>query len=319
MIKIYSTDENNKINLIDTPEVIDKNFDLTYKWINLINPTDKEIENVEEITGIEAEDIKAALDEEERARIQKQDDLLLTIFDVPILEEEEGNYYSYTTLPIGFLMKEKYVVTVSIKENSLLRDFENGRIKGIDLQKRNRFLLQLLYYNSKKYSTYLKQINRASQRIQNELHKSTKNKELIQLLDLENSLVYFRTSLAANSTLVIDNIKNTNNYIKKYEEDIELINDVDIESQQAIEMCKIYIEILAGTMDAFASVISNNQNIVVKKLTIITIMMAIPNIFAGFFGMNVKGIPDSRYAFWIVIAISLAVAAIVGVILFRKK
>lgn len=318
MIKIYETDENKKINLIDTPEIIEEDFDLTYKWINLINPTDKEIENVEKITGIEASDIKAALDEEERARIQKQEGLLLVVFDVPMLEEEEGHYYSYTTLPIGFLMKEKYAITVSLKENSLIKDFESGRIKDIDLQKRNRFLLQLLYHNSKRYSMYLKQINRASQRIQNELHKSTKNKELIQLLDLENSLVYFSTSLAGNS-LVINKIMNTNNFIKKYEEDQELIEDVDIENQQAIEMCNIYSNILSGTMDAFASVISNNQNIVVKNLTIITIMMAIPNIFAGFFGMNVQGIPNGKIAFWIVIAISLAVAAIVGIILFRKK
>ncbi len=290
------------------------------KWIHVTSPTDKEIEVISKLTSFSEQDLKAPLDEEERARIEKEDDKLTILFDIPMMEEEEGNYYSYTTIPLGVFIKDEYFVTISLKESILIKDFIMGRVKGFDINKRTRFVFQLLYYTSKKYLNYLKQIDRASKRIQNELHKSTRNKELIQLLDLENSLVYFSTSLMSND-LVISKLANSSVYLKKYEEDQDLLEDVAIENKQAIEMCNIYKDILGGTMDAFASVISNNQNIVIKLLTIVTLIISIPSMIAAFYGMNVDDIPlkSVKGAFWIIATISCLLSAIVGFLLFKKK
>lgn len=318
MIQVYMTNT-----ATGRPESIDYSTlnchaDLNNKWISLINPTDKEIESICALTGVQEDIVKAPLDEEERSRIEHEDGYSLILFDIPYIEEEEGGYYSYTTLPFGFVMGDNFVLTVSIKEPAAIADFVNGRVKTFLTQKRTRFLFQALYNTSIKYLAYLKQIDKASGRIQNELHKSTRNKELIQLLDLENSLVYFSTSLKGND-IVISKLIATKQ-IKKYEEDDELLEDVAIENKQAIEMTNIYRDILSGTMDAYASVISNNLNIVMKVLTSVTLLISIPTLIASFFGMN-TGVPGqgSIIAFWVVVGVSVVISAVVGFILKKKK
>lgn len=317
MIKIFSTDLNEKLNEISEDIFFSPDFNYNGCWVDIVNPTDKEVELLCEKTGISEELLKAPLDAEERSRLEKEDDCLLTLIDIPTLEEEEG-YYSYSTLPMGIIVKDNLFVTVCLKESVVMRDFYTGRVKNFATFKKTRFLFQILYNNSTKYLHYLKQIDKASNRIQNELHKSTRNKELIQLLDLENSLVYFSTSLKGND-MVISKLTHTS-FIKKYEEDQDLIEDVEIENKQAIEMCNIYRDILSGTMDAFASVISNNQNNVMKILTSITLVMAIPTLIASFFGMN-TGVPweNKISGFWIVVGISVAITVIMLIVLFKKK
>lgn len=316
MIQVFMTNQEGKLDEIAFESLTSKD-DLNNKWINMVNPTDKEVAAVTALTGVYDDAIKAPLDDEERSRIEHEDEYSLVLFDIPIIEEEEG-YYSYSTLPLGFVLGNNYVVTVALKETAVLKDFMVGRIKTFSTAKRSRFLFQALYNCSKKYLQYLKQIDKASGRIQNELHKSTKNKELIQLLDLENSLVYFSTSLQGND-IVITKLTNTS-LIKKYEEDFELLEDVAIENKQAIEMTNIYRDILSGTMDAFASVISNNLNIVMKILTSVTLLISIPTLIASFFGMNtwVPG-EGTQIGFWIVLAVSVVISVVVGLLLHKKK
>ena len=225
------------------------------------------------------------MDEEERARIDVEDGVILSLFDIPVMERgrQKRLLHLFDTSFCVYFQSET-VVTVCLKESIITQNFMLGRVKGFATWKRTRFLLQLLYATSTKFLQYLRQIDKTSTRIQNELNKSMKNKELVQLLDIEKSLVYFSTSLRGNS-FVIDKINRTEG-MKFYEEDEDLWEDVGVENRQAIEMCNIYRDILSGTMDAFASVISNNLNIVMRLLTILTLLVAIPSMIAAFFGMN---------------------------------
>lgn len=188
MLQIFYTDENNALIAVNTENGFE-NIDLTGKWINLSNPTDKEIELVNRLTDLPEDYIKAALDEEERARIEVEDGVLLTLFDIPVMEEDDKNdYYTYSTLPFAFISNQKTVVTVCLKDSIITQNFIMNRVRGFATWKRTRFLLQLMYASSTKFLQYLRQIDKTSTRIQNELNRSMKNKELIQLLDIEKSL-----------------------------------------------------------------------------------------------------------------------------------
>lgn len=287
-------------------------------WIHLVNPTKEEVECVVSSLSIEEDFVKAALDEEEPSRLDYEDGATLVIVDIPIVVPE-GASFIYDTVPLGIIITEYNVVTVCLEETSLIEDFWNRRVRGFDTCKKTRFVLQLLYRNASKYLHYLRQIDRASTQVETALHKSMKNRELIQMLKLEKSLVYFSTSLKSNEVVLEKILKG--NLIERYPDDTDLLEDVIIENKQAIEMCNIYRDILSGTMDAFASVISNNLNIVMKLLAAITIVMAIPTMFSSFWGMNVANVPFAAnpYGFWIVGGISLVVSGIVAFVLWKKK
>lgn len=319
MIEIFRTSmQDEMFNQISEEEYMSENFAFKDCWINLVNPSDKEVSFVSRITDIEDDVIKCALDDEERARIENEDGHLMVLVDIPVIEEEK-DYYSYSTIPLSAIIKNDIFITTSLKETAILRDFVRSRVKSFSTYKKTRFLFQILNSIAKKYLAYLKQIDKASQRVQKELHKSTRNKELIQMLDLENSLVYFSTSLAGND-LVITRLLNSKNLIKMYEEDTDLLEDVAIDTKQAIEMCTIYREILSGTMDAFASVINNNLNNVMKVLTSATLVISLPTLVASFFGMN-TGVPmeGKSWGFWVAVGISLFLCIIVTFFLKRKK
>jgi magnesium transporter len=293
-------------------------IDVSDKWINMLNPDDKEIEFIAGLTGVPEDMIKAALDEEESSRIENEDGVMMALFDIPITEDRD-DYYTYSTLPFAYIRTDTTVITVCLAEHtSIVEDVVYGRIRGVSVAKRTRFLLQLMYKNSVKFLQYLRQIDKTSKRVQGELHKSMKNKELIQLLELENSLVYFSTALRSNQILLdkFEKIDRSN----FYEEDQDLLEDVRIENKQALEMCNIYSDILSSTMDAFASIISNNLNIVMKLLAAVTILIAIPSMIAAFWGMN-TGVPweGSIWGFWIVIGISAVICILTGVLLWRKN
>jgi len=285
-------------------------------WVNLVNPTEEEIYNVSNALGVEIDFLKAALDEEERARIENEGEQTLIIFDIPIAENE-GNINVYTTIPLAIILIKHVIITVCLKENTLLNDFIENKVKGFITQYRTRFVLQILYKNATRYLQYLKYIDKTSNKIEQDLHKSMKNKELIQMLKLEKSLVYFSTSLKSNEIVLEKLMKHE--HIKNYPEDADLLEDVIIENKQAIEMANIYSSILSGTMDAFASVISNNLNIVMKFLTSITIVMAIPTLVSSFFGMNVDLPLTGPYSFWVIMFIASSMCLITGFILYRKK
>lgn len=286
-------------------------------WVNLENPSDLEIGKVCEETGIPEDMIKAALDEEERAHIDTDGDYTLIVIDIPVINEEKDAYV-YSTLPLAIIYSDKYFVTVCLRDTSVVGDFVNNAVRNFDVNKRTRFLYQILYVNATKYLHYLKLIDRTASRIQQALHRSLKNTELIKLLDLDKALVYFSTSLSANQS-VIDRIKQLS-VIKHYEEDNDLLDDVIIENKQAIEMAYIHREVLSGTMDAFASVISNNQNIVMKLLTAITILLTIPTLISSLWGMNVP-VPfeNTSWGFWVLIGIIAVILIPVIIIMIRKR
>ena len=289
-------------------------------WISAIAPTEEEKNYLIEEMGILPEFVKSSLDAEESSHIDYDEDYnqTLVIVDHPSAEEVEDGYdknmLQYTTFPLGIVIMKGYVVTISLYENLNIDDMAQGRIKGVNTDLKTRFLLLLLLRISQRYLIYLRQIDRISSRTEQRLHKSMQNKELIQMLGLEKSLVYFSTSLKTDE-ITLNKIMR-GKAIKLYDEDQDLLDDVLIEIHQAIEMCNIYSNILSGTMDAFASVISNNLNIVMKVLTVITIVMAIPNIIFSFYGMNVAGLPFPQWWFPTGLAI---VACIIATIIFIKK
>jgi magnesium transporter len=286
-------------------------------WINLINPTEDEISRVVEATGIEAEMIRPALDEEERSHIEIENGQTLILVDVPVIEDA-GSMNVYSTIPLGIILTKSCIVTVCLKETAVLSEFVRKRVKTFYTQYKSRFLLQILFKNATLYLNYLRQIEKLSNKIENDLQKSMKNKELTQLLQLEKSLVYFSTSLKSNESVLEKLMKLE--AIRKYEDDQELLEDVIIENKQAIEMTNIYSSILSGTLDAFASVISNNLNIVMKSLTIVTITLAVPTMISGFFGMNVAiPLENYRYAFYAIIGASALLSVLTTLALMKKR
>lgn len=303
------------------PEGVELTSDfLVNKWVNLINPDDREVDRISSLTGISEEYLKAALDEEERARIDKDDNCVMIIMDVPIIEEDpEDDYYTYGTIPMSIIHKDNYLVTVCLRENSVVNDFKFGRVKNVETHKSTRLTFQLLYAVSTKYLYYLRLINKASQRVQSTLEKNMKNDALLEMLDLQKSLVYFSTSISANDA-VIEKL-NKQNYLKKYEEDQDVIEDAGIENKQAAEMCSIYREIMNGTMEAYGTIISNNLNDIMKVLAALTLVLSVPTLIASLFGMNLGGIPgvNSPWGFGVVCAISIVLAIVSGIFLAKKK
>lgn len=286
-------------------------------WVNMVNPSEEEVQLVAENLKIDADYIRAALDEEESSRIEIDENCTLIVVDIPI-SEPRGNSLRFITLPLGIILNGHSITTVCLKENQIIKEFIEKKVKGFYTFKKTRFILQILYKNATKYLQYLKQIDKLSNHIENKLHKSTKNKELIQLLELEKSLVYFSTSLKANE-VVLEKMLRTES-IKSYPDDTELLEDTIIENKQAIEMAKIYSDILSGTMDAFASVISNNLNIVMKFLASVTIVMAIPTMISSFFGMNVQvPLANNPLAFPIICTMTLVSCTVAALFMARKK
>jgi len=319
MIDILYNDANKNIVVCPEEQELTSEF-LVNKWINMINPDDREVDRITSLTGIPEDYLKAALDEEERARIDRDDDCVMVLIDVPIIEEDpENDYYTYGTIPMSIIHKDNYLVTVCLRENSVVNDFKFGRVKNVETHKSTRLTFRLLYAVSTKYLYYLRLINKASQRVQSTLEKNMKNNAILEMLDLQKSLVYFSTSISANDA-VIEKL-NKQNYLKKYEEDQDVIDDASIENKQAAEMCSIYREIMNGTMEAYGTIISNNVNDIMKFLTALTLVISVPTLIASLFGMNLGGIPGQfhPWGFTIVCVISIILAVISGIFLAKKK
>lgn len=311
MIQIYKSESesNCKLKTLDTIE--------NGSWINIVAPSDEELILISKKTGVNLDLLKSALDDEETSRIEIEDDALLVIVDIPFTEMED-NSLTYDTYPLSIIHTEKQIITVCLKNSKILTDFANQKVKSFYTFKKSRFILQILNRISTYYLIYLRQIDKKSLMIEKRLHKSMKNRELIQLHSLEKSLVYFSTSLKANEITLEKMLKLE--LMQKYEEDKDVLEDVIIENKQAIEMTEIYSNILASTMDFFAPVISNNLNIVMKVLASVTILLAIPTIVSGIYGMNIDYLPFSNgpHSFAIVMTIIAGIATLVAFILYKK-
>jgi len=283
-------------------------------WVNVTAPSQEEIDWLIKEYDLDPSYISASLDEEESSRIEKEEQDTLIIVDTPIMEKG-GNNFSYYTIPVGIIATKSSVITVSLGENPLFSDFVSGKVKDCNTEFKTKFILQLMLKNATRFLQSLKQIERVSNFIEKQLRKSMKNKELIQLMELQKSLVYFNTSLASNE-LTIKKLSH-GRFVRLFDEDEDLLQDVLIEINQAREMASIYLNILSGTMDAFASIISNNLNQVMKVLASITIVISIPTIISSFYGMNVTGIPVP--AFWFPLVASIAAMGLTGFILYKKN
>ncbi len=286
-------------------------------WIHMMAPTIEELSHIAKITEVSDEMLKAALDDEERSHIDFEDDTTLIIVDIPYVMVEGANTV-YNTMPLGIIHTEDYIITVTLVESPLPLMFSEGKVKDFYTNKKTRFIFQLLYRNAMMYLRYLRNIDKSSNALHSEMQKSYKNKELFNLMALEKSLVYFSTSLKGNE-IVLEKLMKVN-FIKKYHEDEELLDDVIIENKQAIEMCSIYRDILSGMMDAYASIISNNLSIVMKFLAAVTIVISLPTLVTSAWGMNVN-VPwgDSPWGFIFVgsIAVGVTIAAVIW--LWRRK
>lgn len=310
MITFYKTFDGN-VKEIDNLEV--------GCWVNVTAPKQEELEFLKTQLQIPDEFLMSSLDEEESSHIETEGDHTLIIIDMPYAEDEGNGVTAYYTMPIGIVMMKDYIVTISTKSNPVIASIAKGAVKNLNTAHRTQFVLHLLLRMSMLYLQYLKQIDKRSSALEKQLRVSMRNKELIQLLELEKSLVYFQTSLKSDE-ITLEKILRSRS-IKLYEEDQDLLEDVIIEIKQAIEMSNIYLSILSGTMDAFASLISNNLNIVMKVLTSITIVMAIPEIIFSFYGMNI-GFEGNAIPFagtvWVPLVLTLALAGIVSIWLYKK-
>ena len=284
-------------------------------WICATAPTEAEISMLETDLSIDRDFIRSALDEEESSRIENDEGQTLIVLDYPVAEKNEDETFSYSTLPMGIILTDKNVITVCISGNSITDDFAKGVVKNIRTEFKTRFVFCLLLRIAAKYLQYLKQIERIFNYVQKQLHTSMKNESLIQLLGLQKSLIYFSTSLKGTETVLEKLLRGR--VIKLYDEDQELLEDVLVEVKQAIEMSNIYSNILSNTMDAYSNIISNNMNQVMKALTIITIILEIPNIIFAFYGINTVDLP-LPYT-WFSILLALVLAAVATIILLKSK
>ncbi len=307
MINYYKTIDNSLVEINDIQNGC---------WVSVIDPTQEEIKSIMERFNLDNGFIKSSLDEEESSRVEIEDDQTLIIFDTPMIEKQTQNTIQYSTMPIGIIITEQNVFTFSLKENVVISEMASGLIKNVFTHKKTSFILTLLLRVAARFLSCLKQIEKISSSIEKQLHKSAKNKELIQLLGLEKSLVFFSTSLKADESTLEKILRGR--VIKLYEDDQELLEDVLIEVKQAVEMSNIYSSILTGMMDAYGSIISNNVNLIMKRLTIITILMAIPTIVFSYYGMNVENLPFDNSSFFPLL-LSLIVTIVTASILLKKE
>lgn len=276
-------------------------------WINCVEPQEDEVNSLITDFNIEPDFLRVSLDKEESSHIDHEDDTTLIIIDSPVVEKTENNL-TYLTTPLSIMITKNNVITLSIEENPIINEFAEGILRNVHTNLKTQFVLHIMLRIATKYLQYLNQIDRITSHVEKELRKSMKNKELIQLLEIEKSLVYFSASLKSNDATLEKIMRGR--YIKLYDEDHDLLEDVLIEIKQAIEMTGIYLNILSGIMDAFGSIISNNLNIVMKVLASITLIMSIPTVISGIYGMNVGNLPFAEnWYFPVLLAVVLMIAS----------
>ncbi len=289
-------------------------------WVQMIQPTLEECEKIADLVNVDIEDLQAALDEEESSRIELQDGYTLILVDIPTIEIRHEKQ-TYTTIPLGIILSQDVIVTVCTDDTPVLQNFIDNRVREFSTKKRLRFVYQILYRTAANYQMNLRVIDKKRTEIEERIGKHTEDADLIDLHELESTLVYFATSLRANG-VVLDRLTRYKR-LEQYPEDKELLGDVIVENRQAIEMTSIYRDIINGTRELMSSVIDNRLNNVMKYLTSITIVMAIPTVISGIYGMNVdeKWMPfaDTPHGFLIICVLTLLICIITMLFLRKKK
>ena len=311
MIKIYRTDDRS-IHELDSIQ--------DGSWIQLIHPTRAEGTRIANELNIDVDDIMAALDEEESSRIELEQGYTLILVDIPTVEVRHEKRM-YTTIPLGIILLQNMIITVCAEDTPILHRFVKGRVKDFSTKKKMRFVYQILFYVAALYQADLRVLDKKRTAIEERIEGETENIDVIDLHELETTLVYFATSLRANGG-VLDRLTRYKR-LEQYPEDQELLDDVIVENKQAIEMTSIYRDIINSTRELMSTMIDRRLNNVMKYLTSITIVMAIPTIISGLYGMNVNvvGMPfaTSSMGFAIVCLITLLISVIVLWVLRKKK
>ncbi len=314
MLTIYKSQDNGHLQEL-TLNTIEKG-----SWINIIDPTPYELKMISALTEVEPDFLRSALDDEERSHIDVEDDAIMILTNVPLVREEE----SYDTLPLAIILTRQYLITVCLEETPVIADFNERTARLFRTFKKTQFLFQILYKSATFYLRYLRQINKLAEDIEDRLRHSMRNSEILRLMELQKGLTYFNAALRSNGAVLekllrLRSSRTLEGILDIYEEDEDLLEDVIIENKQAREMVEMYSQILSRLADTFSSIISNNQNMVMKFLAAMTIIIAIPTVISSFFGMNVP-VPMSENAlgFAIVIVIALAASAVSAYVFWRK-
>ncbi len=314
MIQYLIKTSEGKIRMVDEPR--------PSCWINITSPfTQEELTQLATAHEIPLDFLTDSLDIDERSRYEREDHIRLIVLNTPILNESKtGNEAFYITVPIGIILTPEHIITITSYESPVLQLFLENKVKNFNPSNHQKFVLQIFEQTVYRYLTCLKRLNLKRNVIERELYDSSRNRELKQLLSIEKSLVYFVNSLSTNELLKMK-MKRTNFLNIRDDEDLtDLFEDIIIDNSQALEMANIYTNILNGTMEAYASIISNNLNIVIQQLTLITIILMVPTLVASLFGMNVI-VPfnDSENAFIYLIVFSLAVSLLIAWFFKRKR
>ncbi len=313
MIKVYCT-ENNVLNELDMGRLCKG------CWIDMVAPTHDEIVEVAAATGIGTDFLTAALDDDEKSRIEVEEDQILVLGDIPFLRSNKD----YEALPLGIIVNRDYIVTVCLEANGVTAGFDERNMRLWRTQHHTRFMYQLLFKAATLYLKYIRIIIKRTDELERHLRVSMENAELFNLLDLQKSLTYFSTSLRSDNMVMerLNRLRLTANaaaILPAFEEDEDLLEDVIIEFKQATEMVEMYSHILNSMMEVFASIISNNLNLVMKFLASVTIMLAIPTLISGLWGMNVP-VPfaGSSFGFAIVCLIAVIIGGSAGYVLWKR-
>ncbi|MGN0407378.1 MAG: magnesium transporter CorA family protein [Bacteroides sp.] len=310
MINIYRTDDQILHEVHEIHEGV---------WICLMAPTAEETQKMADELDIDIDDIRASLDEEESSRIELKDGYTLILIDVPITEIRHEREV-YTTLPLAIILTQDIIMTVSKEENnSIISAFIDGKVRDFSTKKKLRFVYQILFRTAMLYQAELRIMDKKRIEIEEHVGDKTQDSDLIALHELESTLVYFATSLRANR-VVLERLSHYKR-LQQYPDDIELLEDVVVETQQAIEMASIYKDIINGTRELLSSVLNSRLNNVMKYLTSITLVMAFPTVISGLYGMNVEGMPfaSSAHAFMIICAMIVIICIVVTIWLRKNK
>lgn len=311
MINIYKTDDQVLHEITELEEGA---------WIMMTNPTMEESQAIADRLILDTEDIRAALDEEESSRIELNEGYTLILVDIPAAEIKHDRNV-YTTLPLGIILTHDMILTICTEKSPILSYFVERRVREFSTKKKLRFVYQILFRTTMLYQTDLRIIDKQRTGIEERIGSDTEEEDLINLHELESTLVYFATSLHSNR-VVLERLSHYKR-LKQYPEDIELLEDVIVENQQAIEMTSIYRDIINGTRELLSTVINSRLNNVMKYLTSITLVMAFPTVISGFYGMNVNenGVPFSGtpYGFLIICFMTVIICILVILLLRRNK
>ena len=290
-------------------------------WIDVVAPSEEELQEIAAATKIQMDFLTAPLDEEEKSRIEIEDDQILILVDIPFLRSNKD----YDTLPLGIIITENCITTVCLEPNAVTAEFGAHNTKIWSTFKKTRFLFQILFKSATLYLKYIRIIIRRTDELEKHLRQSMQNSELFNLLDLQKSLTYFSTSLRSNyivmeKLLRLRSATQSRHLINLYEEDEDLLEDVIIEYKQAVEMVEMYSHILNSMMEVFASIISNNLNLVMKFLATMTIVLAIPTLVSSMWGMNVP-VPfaNNPWGFAIVLTFALGVSGAAAYLLWKRR